>query len=113
MIKYSEIKEAFAEANIAVHEYDIELNEEEISTPFFVYTATSNEDFQADGINYVSFLNVGLAYIDDTLNFGMQRKIEAVFMERDVSFDKQINFDDTVRLYTITYSFTALDDEEI
>ena len=110
MIKYSEIEKAFAETNIVVHEYNIELNEEEIGVPFLVYTATSNDDFLADGVNYISFINIGLALIDETLDFEMQRKIESVFAERDVSYDKQINFDDGARLYTITYYFSVLDD---
>lgn len=110
MIKYSEIEKEFDDVGIKVNEYNIELNDEEISTPFVVYTATDGDSFNADGQNYMNFLNVGLALIDETLNFTMQRQIEAVFDSTETGYDKVINFDDEARLYTITYQFTAYDD---
>lgn len=111
MIKYSEIESVFASHDITVHEYNIELNDETIETPFVVYTATASDDFLADGINFCSFINVGLALIDETLNFTMQSKIESVFADCDTSYDKQINYDDNERLYTISYTFSVLEDE--
>lgn len=110
MINYSEIESVFAEQDITVYEYNVELNDATIETPFVVYTVTSNDDFQADGINYMRFLNVGLALIDETLNFEMQRNIEFVLTAYDTSYDKQIGFDEEVRLYTINYYFSVFDD---
>ncbi len=111
MIKYSELETIFGASDITLHEYNVELEEDEqISTPFVVYTATNGDSFVADGINYLRLLDVGLALIDETLNFSMQRAIENVLDSNDTTYDKRINFDDNARLYSISYTFSVLDD---
>ena len=109
MIKYSDIKDVFAAHDLTVYEYNIETIEI-IDLPFLVYTVTDGGSFRADSINYVGFLNVSLAIIDETLSFETQNKVEQVFEENCIAFDKQINFDDSERLYTITYTFGVFDD---
>lgn len=110
VIKYTQIKDVFAEIGIDIYEFNIE-TDEDISTPFVVYTATDGNFFEADGINYLKTLSVAVAVIDETMNFPMQRKIEDMFDKYFIIYDKQINFDNDVRLYSISYSFEVLDDE--
>lgn len=110
MIKYSQIENIFASYDIEVHEYNVETNED-IYTPYVVYTATGGNTFGADSINYFNTLDVGLALIDETLDFAMQRRIEKVFDDNSVTYDKQINFDNDQRVYSIAYNFEVIDDE--
>ncbi len=112
MIKYSDIETTFASYDLIVHEYNIE-TDEEIETPFIVYTATDGEAFNADGVNFINFLNISMALIDETMNFPLQEMIEKVFADNDISFDKNINFDDGERLYSIGYTFTVFDDHGV
>lgn len=109
MIRYSTIEKTFADYDIEIHEYNIE-TDEDIAIPYIVYTATDGNSFDADGINYFNTLSVGLALIDETLNFTMQRAIEKVFDDNATRYDKQINFDDGARLYSISYTFEVIDD---
>lgn len=109
MIKYSNIEDIFAQDNISINEYNIETLEE-ISLPYLVYTVTDGDTFSADGINYIRLLNLSLALFDETLNFSMQRRIEQVLDRNFTSYDKQINFDENARLYSITYTFEVLDE---
>ena len=110
MIKYSEIKTIFNNAEITIYEYNVELNEEQIETPLVVYQATSGDYFGADGINYLNLLNVAIALIDETMNFSMQKQIECVLDNVDISYDKNISFDDENRLYTVVYYISVIDD---
>lgn len=109
MIKYSELETVFSQKGIKLEEYNLE-TDEEITLPYFVYTATDGTYFEADGINYLRMLTVGLAMIDETLNFPKQRIIESVLDDESTRYDKQINFDDEQRLYSITYTFSVFDD---
>ena len=112
MINYSQLEDIFSQNNLTIHEYNVELNDEEIETPFIVYTATDGDSFEADGINYFRLLNVGIALLDEVLNFSLQRKIESIFDEYSTRYDKQINFDDEARIYTITYTISVVDNGE-
>lgn len=105
------MKNVFAQKGLNVIEYNIE-TEDIVDLPFIVYTATDGSYFQADGQNYLKFLNVTLAIFDETLTFGLQRQVEDVLDERSVQYDKQINFDSEQRIYTISYSFEVFDDAE-
>ena len=109
MVKYSELENIFLSHDLVIHEYNIETNEE-IDLPYMVYTAIDGEAFGADGINFFKTLTISLAVIDETMNFTLQRKIESVLDSITAFFDKQINFDDEARLYSITYNFTVIDD---
>ena len=111
MIRYSDIDKIFAEAGINVYEYRVELNEQEIETPFIVYAVTSSDTFEADGISYINFLSVTLSMIDDSLNFEMQHYIESVLDSNDIVYTKAFGFDDESRLHTVSYIFTVMEDE--
>lgn len=109
MLRYSEIKSAFEEYGIEAHEYNVELNDVDITTPFVVYTASDGDTFNADGINFFNLLNIGLAVIDATLNFRLQKMIEQILDKHDTSYDKSIAYNDESRLYSITYTFSVMD----
>lgn len=109
MIKYSEIKDLFASYDINAYEYNIETIDI-VDLPLIVYTVMDGESFRADGICYKNFMNVSLAIIDENLSFTAQRNVEKVFDDNFTSYDKQVNFDDSERLYTITYNFEVFDD---
>ena len=111
MISYSDIDKIFSDAGIQVYEYRAELNEQEIETPFLIYAVTSSDTFEADGISYANFLSVTLAMIDDNLNFEMQHKIEDVFSNNGVVFNKTFGFDDDSMLHTISYIFSVMQDD--
>ena len=110
MIKYSDIQRLFNAENLAIEEYNVQLNEEQIETPFLVYQATNDDDFGADGVNYIKILNVIILMVDEVLNFPLQRKIESIFVDNGVSYDKRTNFDDEERLYAISYNIEVFDD---
>ncbi len=109
MIKYSELESIFISHDLLIHEYNIE-TDEEIELPYIVYNATDGDNFSADGFSYFKILTVSLAIIDETMNFGLQRNVEDVLDSNTVFYDKQINFDDEARLYSITYTFSVQDD---
>ncbi len=109
MIKYSELESTFHDANLEIFEYNLETNEE-IDLPYLVYDAVQGESYSADGIAFFKTLIISLGMIDETLNFGMQRAIEKVLDDNTTYFDKQINYDDGARLYSVTYNFFVLDD---
>ena len=113
MISYSDIYNIFHQAGIDIYEYNVELNEEQINTPFLVYQATSGDNFGADGINYIKLLNVTIVMVDETMNFPLQSRIENIFSENDISFDKSINFDDEQRLYSVQYFISVIDDADL
>ena len=60
MIKYNQIQKMFDDASIEVHEYRVELLNQELSIPFLVYSATYSDSFVADGVNYFNSLSVNL-----------------------------------------------------
>lgn len=109
MLKYSEIPNAFQQQNINAVEYNIE-DDGEIVTPYVVYVATDGDRYGADGLNYVKFLNVRLALIDQSLDKTMMSKIENVLDSACQTYDKNIEFDDDERLYSIGYTFVVIDD---
>ena len=108
MLKYSEIQNAFKDNNIDIVEYNVETNEI-LELPFVVYVAEDGDMFNADGVNYVNFLNVGVVMIDETMNFDLQRKIEEVFYTNEITFEKNITFAEDERLYTVTYMIQVYD----
>lgn len=109
MIKYSEIESVFLSSDLVVHEYNLE-TDDDIDLPYLVYATAEGESFSADGICYYKTLIVALAFVDATINFALQRKIEKVFDENGTFYDKSLTFNDDSRLYTITYSFVVEDD---
>ena len=112
MIKYSEIENLFSDKGIEIHEYNIELvSSQQIETPIVIYTRTNEDSFEADGINFMNFVSVTLALIDETRNIPMQNLIQSVLYENDTTYDKSTNFDDEERLYSVSYIFTVIDDE--
>ena len=109
MIKYSELENVFLSQDVEIHEYNIE-TDEDIDLPYVVYTINSMESFGADGIDFFKTLEISMAFFDETLNFPLQRKIESILENNFTYFDKQVNFDSSVRVYTISYQFTVEDD---
>lgn len=112
MLKYSEIKNAFAESGIKVEEYRAESNEE-LDPPIIVFIANEGEYFRADGINYLKMLNMTLVVVDSDIQFELQKRIESVFKGLNVVFDKSVNFDEEWRFFQITYTFSVIDDETV
>lgn len=111
MIKYSEIKSVFEEVGLNAIEYNIDINnEDEIELPIIVYRVLDDAPFLADGVNYFKMLDIALALIDEGLNFPLQMLIEQQLNEHGMVFEKNINFDDTERLYTVSYSFSVIED---
>lgn len=109
MVKYSELQSIFQSHDLLINEYNIE-TDDEIELPYIVYNATDGESFSADGFSYFKTLIISLAIIDETMNFGLQRSVEEILDENTTFYEKQINFDDEARLYSITYSFSVQDD---
>jgi len=111
MLKYSEIESAFLEEDIVATEYNVETLET-IEPPIVVYTVTDGESFQADSINYFKMWSVNLAIVDQDYCFSLQRKIEKVLDTHNTMFDKTVNFDEEWRFYTISYTFSVIDDAD-
>ena len=111
MIKYSEIESIFEEVGLTAVEYNIDLNtEEEIELPILVYRILDDVPFLADGVNFFKMLDIALALIDEELNFPMQKLVEQQLNKYGMVFEKNVNFDDVERLYSIAYSFTVMED---
>lgn len=109
MLKYSEIEKVFLDNGVNVVEYNVETIET-IEPPIIVYSVMEGESFLADSINYLKMWSVSLAIVDQDYNFELQRKIEKVLDTNNTMFDKSINFDEEWRFYTISYTFSVLDD---
>lgn len=112
MIKYSQLENIFLASDLEIHEYNIE-TDEDIDLPYIVYTINNMESFSADGIDFFKTLEISMAFFDETLNFPLQRRIEDVLANNFTYFDKQVNFDNSVRIYSINYQFTVEDDADI
>lgn len=110
MIKYSDIETVFGNAGITVEEYNIE-SDDELDTPYIAYICSDGASFEADGINYVKFLNVALVMVDQYMNYPLQVQIEAVLDESGLIYDKSVSFDAEDRLYSVTYNFDVLDEQ--
>ncbi len=109
MIKFTEIQSLFQAHNIVVHEFNLE-TDEDVAIPYVAYTINDAESFSADGISYFKTLEITLAIFDETPNFALQREIEEVLDTNTAFFDKQVNFDNDSRIYTVGYHFTVVDD---
>jgi len=109
MIKYASMEDIFRTSGVDIHEYNIE-TDEDIDLPYVVYTINNMESFGADGIDFFKTLEISMAFFDETLNFPLQRKIESILENSFTYFDKQVNFDNSVRIYTVSYQFTVEDD---
>ena len=109
MLKYSEIESVFNENEINIFEYVDETNED-ISLPLIVYIAQDGTGFEADSVNYIKFLDVAIVVIDETMNFELQRKIEKLFYDNEVYFEKNISFSEEERLYSVTYTIQVFDE---
>lgn len=109
MIKYSQLETIFRSNGIDIHEFNLE-TDEEYDLPFAVYRINDGESFSADGITYYQMFEIALAFFDETLNFAMQNTIENILINNGTYFDKRVNFDAEVRVYSISYLFTVEDD---
>ena len=108
MLKYSELESVFGASGITVEEYNIE-TDEEVDIPYVAYVVSDADSFGADGVNYLKLLNVNLVMIDEKMNFPLQNSIEGVLADNDLSFNKTVNFDETNRLYSVSFYFNVMD----
>lgn len=107
MIHYDKIKEAFASMPFPIEEYEYESNEE-ILLPYACYLISSVEPVYADGITLFNTLTINLLYITDALDLDEQSSIEQCMSQNGLAYDKNIDFDEEQRVYTVVYTFTAL-----
>ena len=108
MLKYSELQSAFSEYGISIEEYNIE-TDEDITVPYIAYVATDGDFFGADGVNYLQLLNINLVMLDEKMNFELQQSIEEVLNTYSISFNKNINFDEANRLYSVSFFFNVME----
>lgn len=106
MIKYEQLSNIFSSVGFPVSEYNIE--DDDISLPYCAYVLSNDNQLSADGISYLSFLNVRLILVDSEISTTNQNKLENVLNTNGVFFTKEFDFDEEQRIYTTTYDFEVL-----
>ena len=109
MIKYSNLKDIFTPLNIRVEEFSIKNQDEEIEPYFLVYVKTGDLPIFADGKNYYMLANCK-AYLEvDNQNDEVVAKLENIFIENGIGFEKSIEYIPDDRVFELLYEFTVLD----
>lgn len=108
MIRYRKIDEAFASLPFPIKEYEYESNEE-ILLPYACYIISSIEPVYGDGITMFNTLTINLLYITDVLDLEEQKAIELCMTDNGLAYEKTIDFDEEERVYTVVYTFTAIE----
>ncbi len=106
MIKYDDIELMFSGLPFEVKEFNYEANE--ISLPYVTYVPSSANVASADGVVYLSTINVRLFLYDGKYDKSITESIETVFGANEIFYNKQITFDDEARLYIVEYEFEAI-----
>ena len=85
--------------------YDHFAEGESPEPPFLCYLIPDNDDFSADGINYVKINEVHLELYTDYKDPELEEKVEAVLLDHEVFYQKSEVWISDERLYEVLYIF--------
>lgn len=71
--------------------------------PFICFYYPNNNDFVADGENYVKVVQLVIELYTDNKDFSLEASLEVVLAERDLVFTREETYIDSERMYLETY----------
>lgn len=112
MVKYSELDTILNDTGIPSSEYHIEdYDVQFISIPSIAYAVINTIEIAADGISYIKFLNVRIELLTNTIGFEEQKKVEKALEKAEIFYSKDVDFDESNKLFSTTYDITVLQDD--
>ena len=99
---YKEISQMIAEVGVpyAYYQFPEETGQE---PPFICFYYPNNNDFVADGENYVKVVQLVIELYTDNKDFDLEATLEAVLSEHDLVFTREETYIDSERMYLETY----------
>lgn len=99
---YKEISQMIAEVGVpyAYYQFPEETGQE---PPFICFYYPNNNDFVADGENYVNVVQLVIELYTDNKDFSLEATLEAVLDEHDLVFTREETYIDSERMYLQTY----------
>lgn len=71
--------------------------------PFICFYYPNNNDFIADGSNYVKVVQLVIELYTDNKDFDLEAMLEAVLAEHDLVYTREETYIDSERMYLQTY----------
>ena len=71
--------------------------------PFICFYYPNNNDFVADGENYVKVVQLVIELYTDNKDFSLEASLEVVLAEHDLVFTREETYIDSERMYLETY----------
>lgn len=99
---YKEISQMIAEVGVpyAYYQFPEGTGQE---PPFICFYYPNNNDFVADGENYVKVVQLVIEFYTDNKDFSLEATLEAVLTEHDLVFTREETYIDSERMYLETY----------
>lgn len=99
---YKEISQMIAEVGVpyAYYQFPEGTGQE---PPFICFYYPNNNDFVADGENYVKVVQLVIELYTDNKDFSLEATLEAVLAEHDLVFTREETYIDSERMYLETY----------
>lgn len=80
--------------------------------PYLVYYYPSNDDEFADGTNWIDVKQLNVELYTDNKNFELEKKIERIFKDNDLSFMKSESYISDENMYEVLYEMEVIIDGE-
>lgn len=71
--------------------------------PFILYRNDEPESFFADDKNYINFNNYVVDLVTTKKDVGLEKKLEKLFLDHNIPFEKNEEWIDTERIFQISY----------
>lgn len=79
--------------------------------PYLVYYYPSNNDEYADGTNWIDVKQLNIELYTDNKEFELEKKIEQVLKENDLSYLKSESYINDENMYEVLYETEVIIDE--
>ena len=99
---YKEISQMIAEVGVPYAYYQFQEGTGQ-EPPFICFYYPNNNDFVADGENYVKVVQLVIELYTDNKDFSLEATLEAVLIEHDLVFTREETYIDSERMYLETY----------
>ena len=86
--------------------------DEELSPPYLVYYYPAENDFIADGENYVNIRSVTFELFTKTKDIAMEAAVEVALREADLAWYKTTDYISDEKIYQTTYETGVLINEQ-
>ena len=99
---YKEIAQMIAEVGVPYAYYQFQEGTGQ-EPPFICFYYPNNNDFVADGENYVKVVQLVIELYTDNKDFSLEATLETVLAEHDLVFTREETYIDSERMYLETY----------